>query len=166
MLTVSDWQDDISHCRASIWCSSIDPCFVQTYLEPLLSLQLPCSLSVQAAMCAGGEQASPNPFYQPQSCSPGARPRYNSALVPLGIWPACVGASRLFLSSCSPLGCVTLSILSSCLGLLSTSRFPSYFTLIYTRSRACGPLLGCGSTASSIRCISKHDFHLSVSRYS
>lgn len=45
--------------------------------------------------------------------------------------------------------------------LLGTSRVVS--TPIYSRRWARGPSPACGSTASPIRCISRRDFHLSVS---
>lgn len=136
ILAVSGQRDSISDSELAFGeAASIHPCFIQTYLEPLLSLLLPC-LPATHRRGAGIS----HPFCRWQSHSPEACPRCYSALAPLGIWPACVRAVRLFLYSCSPLGCVTQSILSSRLGLLCTSRFPSYFALIYTRSRACGSL--------------------------
>lgn len=113
--------------------------------------------------CARGKQASPTPS--------AGRSHTSSSLMLL-----CASASWDLASMCQgyaplplqllSLGCIIRSIPSSRLGLLCTSHFPSCFALIYTRSWVRGPFLGRGGTAPSIRCISKHDFQLSVSRYS
>jgi len=111
MFAVSSRQDSVSHCR-----SSVLPSFIQTDLEPLLSLLLPCSPATRRS-----RRLPPLP--------PVAVPKLVLS-VTLGQPLLGFGQRASGLRSCSPLGRVARSIPSSCPGLLRASRFPSYFTQV------------------------------------
>jgi len=120
--------------------------------RPTWSLSFPCCCPARRPHAGAGVS---HPFHQSQSRSSSsallwASPSWDLASVRRGYAAAPCSAASPGASLPPARGCFVHPV----------SR------VISPRSRARGPLLGRGSTASSIRCISKHDFHLSVSRHS